>query len=58
MLVTPRRSLRMEMPASTAKIQRKLRNLEPRARGCSPQDHRSAPIRTHASFAVDFVYVS
>src|SRR5260370_28660433 len=53
MLVTPRRSLRMAMPASAARSQRKPRDLEHAARNGSTQDHHSVQIRIHVSFAVD-----
>jgi hypothetical protein len=58
MLVTPRRSLRIEIPASAARSHRKLRDLEHAARNGSTQDHHSVQIRIHASFAVDSVFVS
>jgi hypothetical protein len=58
MLVTPRRSFRMERPASAVRSQRKLRDLEHAARNGSTQDHHSVQIRMQASLAVDFLYVS
>jgi hypothetical protein len=48
----------MEMPASAARSQRKLRDLEQVARNGSTHDHHSVQIRIHASFAVDSLYVS
>ena len=47
----------MEMPASAARSQRKLRNLGHVARNGSTQDHHSVQIRIHVSFAVDFGYI-
>jgi hypothetical protein len=59
MLVTPRRSLRIEMPASAVSSQRKLRNLEQVGRNGATPDHHSVPIRIQVSFAVDWrLYVS
>jgi hypothetical protein len=58
MLVTPRRSFRIEIPASAARSHRKLRDLEHTFRNGSTHDHHSVHIRIHASFAVDSVCVS
>ena len=53
-LVTPRRSLRIEMPASAVSSQRKLRNLEQAGRSGATQDHHSVQIRIQVSFVVDW----
>jgi hypothetical protein len=56
-LVTPRRSLRIEMPASAVSSQRKLRNLEQVGRNGATQDHHSVQIRIQVSFDADWRYV-